>query len=83
MKASQETTTVRKLQQGELYVTGPAKDLFVKLDERKSRDVIEEREFEHVGCRHCRRPDPQDFRRAAKRLADFRLFTVKPTAVSV
>jgi hypothetical protein len=83
MKASQETTTVGKLQQGELYVTGPAEDLFVKLDECKSRDVIEERELEHAGCRQCRRPGPRDFRRAAKRLADFRLFAVKPTAVSV
>jgi hypothetical protein len=73
--------TVGNLKPGELYITGPGDHLFVKVDGKTSRDVIKDHEFQHVDCRLCTRPAPKDFRTAARRLSEARIFAVRPEMI--
>lgn len=75
---SAKAIAVRDIQNGEIYITGPAASMFVRVNKAESREVVTGKVFAHIDCRQCHRPTPSDFRKTAKSLADQIIFRQEP-----
>lgn len=75
---SAKTITIQELDNGEIYTTGPASTMCVRVNKTTSRDAVTGKVFTHVGCRQCHRPAPEDFKKTAHHLIWRALFDQQP-----